>query len=1035
MKRIASCAVVALLLTFGLSVGTALAQTGSIEGVVTDAGSDNPLPGVNVVIQGTQQGAATGTDGTYEITGVEPGTYAVRASFVGYADTTRQGVEVQANQTTTVDFALERAAAALDEMVVVGYDEQRAATLTGSISRTDAAALETDASVGVSNALQGVLPGVTALNTTGQPGENVSEILIRGRSTTGNDAPLVVVDGVPDQTGAWKRLSASNIEQVSVLKDASAAIYGARAANGVILITTRRGSNNEPTFNYSFNQGIVQPTRLPDMAESWEWAEYVNNYRTQIQNRDPRFTEEELQTMREGTDPADYPNADWVGTVFKDYSLQSEHNISLRGGSESVRYSLSGTYTGENSLAEDGAHDYDGYTLRSNIDVDVTDNFQLSLDVDGGLHNVNEPAFGSFGFDTSPLIPPYYPNGLPSSPPSDEGTNPALNITGVGGYEREKTRRFGLKAGFDLNIPQVEGLSMNGFYSLDNETVDTKFWRETWTVYSRDASADEYIPKQGGTVDNPDLEEGTTENQYYLVNFRVNYERTFGDHSIESFIAAEQSESYFESLTGYRRNFVSPEIEQLNVGSGQNMESGGSRSETARQNVFGRLGYNFQEKYLIEGTFRYDGSYAFPEGNRWGFFPGVSVGWRLSEEPFMEGLDAVTNLKLRGSYGKLGNDQIAPFQFLALNNLNPVGTHFGSQVQPVLIPGVAPNPDITWEVETSQNIGLDGTLWEGLLGFTVDVFREHRDNILTSRSTAVPIYTGLTLPDENIGEVVNRGVELQLSHRNSMPDVGDLSYSVSGNVSFVRSEVIDLSEPANRPEYQKMEGHPLGAGLLYKTDGIFRTEEEVNSRPHLPGAGPGDIIYVDHNGDGEISEADRVRTDLSNIPEVSFGLHTDVTYKGLALSARFAGQARARSYIFENCRLSQNCLSDIIKGAYMPGRMNSEYPRVPTTSEPGEGDINAEPSEFWQRNASFLRLEKMQLAYTLPQSLISSLGIGLSNLRIYVNGSNLFTLAYIDNYDPEGAAHNLTEGEGVSYTTGEFYPQVKIFNLGVDVTF
>lgn len=1010
-------------------------RVGIISGTVTSDATGEPLPGVNVVIEGTKQGTATNASGEYSITGVEAGTYTVRASFIGYGDEVEQGVEVADGKTTTVDFVMQQSAEGLDEVVVVGYGQERAATLTGSISRTDAAELESDPSVSVSNSLAGVLPGLTAINQTGQPGQNVADILVRGRSTTGDDSPLVIVDGVPDQTGAWKRIPSNDIEQISVLKDASAAIYGARAANGVILITTKRGSEGEPTFNYSFNQGVVQPTRLPEMANSWEWAEYVNNYLTQIQNDDPMFTEEEIQIMREGSDPVDYPNADWPSTIFKDYALQSKHNLSLRGGSEAVRYSLSGTYSGENSLAENGAHDYDGYTLRSNVDVRVTDNLELSLDLNTGMHDVNEPEYDGFGYDTSPLIPPYYPNGYPSSPPSDAGTNAALNITGVGGYLREQTRRFGIKGAFDLSVPQVEGLSIDGFYSLDNETIETKNWRETWTVYNRDAEADEYIPREGGWTDNPDLEQGTAENQNYLVNLRVSYDRTFGDHSLETFIAAEQSESYYESLTGYRRNFVSPEIEQLNVGSGQNMEANGTRAETARQNVFGRVSYNFQDKYLIDANFRYDGSYAFPEENRWGFFPGVSVAWRLSEEDFMDDIDGVANLKLRGSYGKMGNDQIDPFQFLALNELNPVGTHFGGGVQPVMIPGVAPNPNITWEVETTQNIGLDGTFWRGLLGFSVDVFREKRDNILTSRSVAVPIYTGLTLPDENIGSVRNRGIELQLSHRNSMPDVDDLRYSVSGNVSYVKSEVLNLSEPEDRPEYQKMAGHPLGAGLYYRTDGIFRTQEEVDSNPSLPGAGPGDLKYVDVDGDGLISDADRVRMDRSNIPAVTFGLHTGVSYKGLSLNARLAGQAEAWTYIFENCRTSQNCLRDVIQGAYMPGDMNSRYPIVPTTSEPGEGDINAEPSTFWQRNASFVRLENLQLAYALPESLVSSVGLGLSSMRVYVNGSNLFTLAHIKNYDPEGSAANTQAGLGVQYTTGGFYPQVRIFNLGVDITF
>src|SRR5699024_5721929 len=397
----------------------------------------------------------------------------------------------------------------------------------------------------------------------------------------------------------------------------------------------------KPTFNYSFNQGIVQPTRLPEVANSWEWAEYVNMYRESFQNLPPRYTEEEIRIMREGSDPINYPNTDWPDLLFKDYSLQSKHHLSVRGGSEGLRYSVSGSYSGENSMVKDGLHDYNGYTLRANVDADVTENISFGLDINGGVHDMIEPEIGGFGYTTSPLIVPFYPNGLPNSVPSDANTNPALNLTGVGGYESDKILRGAVKGSFDINIPQIKGLGTDGYFSFKNERTEGRVWRETWQVYNYDAENDEYIANPGGRVENPDLREQYERDQSYLINLRLTYETQIGnDHSLESFLAVEQSESTYKTFEAYRRDFISPAIEELFAGAAENMEADGTRREYARQNIFGRINYEFQEKYLVDINLRYDGSHAFPAGNRWGFFPGVSVAWRIAEENFLSGQES-----------------------------------------------------------------------------------------------------------------------------------------------------------------------------------------------------------------------------------------------------------------------------------------------------------------------------------------------------------------------------------------------------------
>lgn len=1009
-----------------LSVVVAYAQGSTVQGKVTDE-SGTGLPGVTVLLKGTTTASPTGADGTYTLN-VPDGSGTLVFSFIGY-----QVQEVPINGRTTVDVQMGTDAKALEEVVVVGYGTQKKATLTGAVATVNPEKVTSNPSVSVSNSLTGLLPGLTALNTTGQPGQNVSRILIRGQSTTGDNSPLVVVDGVPDETGAWQRINQNDIEQLSVLKDASAAIYGARAANGVILITTKRGTTGKPTLSYSFNQGMVVPTRLPEMVNSWEWAQYGNEFRVNYEGLDPLYTEEEIQIMRNGSDPINYPNTDWPNTVFKDYALQSKHNLSVRGGTESVRYSVSGSYSAENSMAKNGLHGFDGYTLRTNIDADITDNITFRLDWNGGIDDVIAPEINNLGYETSPLIPAFYPNGLPASTPSDNGYNPALNITGVGGYITDKTQRNLIKASFDINVPQVEGLSIVGFYSYKNEIIESKRWRETWEVFNYDVINDEYIPKKGGRVANPDLQQGFFKLKENLINLRVTYGREFGGHNISGFVGVEQMEGSLNNFRAYRKDFVSGAIQELFAGSGNNQEAYGTSSETGRSNLIGRFSYNFQEKYLIDVNARYDGSYAFPKGKRWGFFPGVSVAWRLSEESFMEDINFVNDLKLRGSFGKMGNDRVASFQFLALNALNPIGTHFGGGVQAIVIPGVSPNPNITWEVATTTNIGLDGLFSNDRLGFSVDVFKQRRENILAPRSTEVPIYTGLILPDENIGVIENEGIELSLSYRSEARSA--FSYSVSPNFAIAKNKIIDLSEPQDLLEYQKAEGSVIGALLLYKTIGIFRTQEEVDSEPVMAGTRVGDLKYEDINEDDIIDAADRIRVNKGTVPEITFGLNTTLGYKGFSLYANVAGQARAWTYIFENGRPIYNIKREIFENRYTPGSMDSKYPIMPQESAPGEGEVNGAPSTFWQQDASFVRLQTLQLAYTVPESLISRLG--LMGMEVYVNGNNLLTLSRIKWYDPAGNTNNVNdEGESLgSYSTGGFYPQTKIFNLGANITF
>ena len=546
--------------------------------------------------------------------------------------------------------------------------------------------------------------------------------------------------------------------------------------------------------------------------------------------------------------------------------------------------------------------------------------------------------------------------------------------------------------------------------------------KKPWETYSYDKTTDTYTLVTGGGITKPQLTESLLSGRGYLVNLRVKYERQFNEHHLNTFIAVEQSEDKNNNFSAFRKDFSSAALDQMDFGSLTGMTAYGSAYESGRQNVFGRISYGFQEKYLADFNFRYDGSSNFPKSKRWGFFPGGSLAWRVSQENFIkDNFDYITNLKLRASYGEIGNDQINAFQWLSTYTLGDNGYPFG--MSPVttlgLIAGVTPNANITWEVAKATNIGLDGTLWQGLFGFTIDAFKQKRSNILATRNLAIPFFTGLTLPDENIGVVENKGIELELTHYRTL---GNFLYKVEGNVAYAKSKVIDVSEAQNVPEWQKAEGHVIDAERFYRATGIIRTQAELESIPIVSGTKVGDLKYEDVNNDDQITEADMVRLDKTNTPEITFGLNLSASYKNFSLWAHFAGQARAWQYFHKYSKEGgYNSLKELLENRYKTGSMDSKYPIIPS-SETETMDISGFHSTFWLKDASFVRLKTLELSYTVPEDLLSKAKI--KSMRIFINGNNLFTIDKLKWYDPEGAR-----------TTGDFYPQNKIYNIGINVSF
>ena len=991
--------------------GNVLAQI-NVTGVVSSY-SGELLPGVNVVIKGTATGASTDFDGKFSIS-VPDASSVLVFSYIGF-----ENQEIVVGNQTTINVTLNASAESLDEIIVVGYGTQRKVTLTGSVIDVKGDVLEAAPTASLTNSLTGRLTGVTALNRSGEPGDDVSAITIRGLSTLGNNDALVVIDGVAGRTDL-NQINPRDIASISVLKDASAAIYGARAANGVILITTKRGKSGKPSINVTFNRGIYQPTFVTERANSQQIATFQNLRAADLGNPLP-WTADELTKLGDGSDPIRYPNTNWTDEIFKNSSTQSKAGLSIGGGSDAVKYFLSSNFSEVGSIYKDGINQSKRIGVLSNIDVAVNDNLSVSVDMSYNNQDVTYPSDDAIPGNL--LLQTYgnFPYMLAVNPDgSINDANPGLIATKEAGYRKEDRDYLSTKVGFKYKIAKVDGLSVDGFIAYNKSNITSKHWTKSFAHLLRgyDAFSDTYTPPDGVMGDAaPSLTEGYVGRSAITSNFKVNYENNFGDHSLNAFVAIEQSETKFKEFSAYRENFISTEIEQIFAGSEENQKTTGVEQEFTRRNFFGRIGYGFKDKYLVDVTLRYDGSSIFPDGNRYGFFPAVSVGWRLSEEEFIQNVDAIDNLKLRASWGQMGNDQVAPFQYLANYSFGD-GLVIGGDpfLAPGLEQGVEANPNITWEVATTINFGLDASLWNKGLGVAFDVFHSKRTDILAKRNATIPGFTGLNLPNENIGEVESKGFELELSHRKSFDD---LSYFVSGNISYAKNEIKFIDEvPIEDRPWQERTGHELGADLYYINDGIYRTQAEIDNSPHPTGTRIGDLRYKDISGDGEINGDDRQRLDKTNAPKYVFGLSLGVDYKQFYLSALFQGQEDVYQYYFIRQQATGiNMISDLLDNP-LTNPTNSAYPHIVDDA----GEVSGFQSDFWLKDVSFIRLKTVEVGYNFSEDLTSK--VGVESARIYVNGFNLLTISEFDWFDPEGTT-----------ARGAFYPQNKIFNIGINLTF
>jgi TonB-dependent starch-binding outer membrane protein SusC len=1036
-RKIRPIVMVAMAIFLQFSCSFLFAQSGSnVTGKVIAEDNQAPLPGVNVILKGTSVGTTTDAEGKFALN-VPNQNATLVFSFIGY-----KSHEVVVGTQSSFDIALAPDLQTLSEVVVVGYGETKKASLTSAITSVKGKDLVKSPQPNLSNSFAGRVSGVVAGTATGEPGFDNSRLLIRGQSTVGNNAPLVVIDGVANRIGGLDRLDPNDIESISVLKDASAAIYGAQAANGVILVTTKRGTKGKPVFSFSTNQGFVKPTRLPEMANSATYAQILNEiqyYNTPAGGLNQIYSTEEIEKFANGSDPVNYPNTNWVDAVIRPLSLQSQQNLSINGGGENVGYFVSLGRRHQEGIYENTNLDFEQWNMRINLDIKVSENFKIGVDLAGRDEKKVFPTSGAGNifratYRTYPTLPVYYPGNLPS-PGLEGGNTPILIATDKTGFDKQPLTVLNSLINFDYKLPFLEGLSVKGFFAQDLSFGSRKLFRKPWIAYVPNTSTtpQTYDPRKFGPV-TPELTERDTTTRLRTINLSLNYEKAIGQSFLKAFIAYEQNEIDGKFVETFRRGFLSDQISEIDLGGSAPEESSniGNSKRFARRNYFGRVSYDYSEKYLAEVQFRYDGSSIFPSGKQFGFFPSASVGWRVSEESWFA-VDAIDELKLRVSYGLLGNDRINAFQYLnsfALRKSAYVLTPLDERPpDPTPVPtfGVLQlaNPDITWETAKKFDVGIEFGFLDRFT-LELDYFSERRTDLLIPRTGSIPYVSGIVneygkapiIPAENIGEVKNSGIEVQLGYNQTL---GDFNVRLNGNFTYNKSEAIFLDDAPGAPEYQKRIGSPLGSQLLYRTVGIFRTAEDLATYPKLPGNQLGDLIYEDVNKDGQINGNDRVREDLSNVPQIIYGFAAGVEYKNFDLSILLQGQARVAQYVLQEAGSVGNYFNSWAENRWSPSNTDGTFPRVDTrTSSSINGGLNR--NDFWLYNTAFLRIKNVELGYSLPAGVLEK--VRITGARIYVNGFNLATFSKVKDFDPEGRSENA-----------QFYPQQQIFNIGVNLKF
>lgn len=990
------------------------------------------LPGVSVMIKGTSIGIVTDIDGSYTLKDIPNNAKTIVFSFIGM-----KTQEVAITDQKEINITLIADKVDLDEVIAIGYASKKKANIIGSVTAVSGDKIAAIPAPDVTNALSGRLPGATFTQGSGEPGQNDAEILVRGRTTLGdetkNTAPLVVVDGIPDRS--LSEIDPVDIESVTILKDASAAIYGATAANGVILVTTKKGKEGKPKLSYQFYQGFQTPTILPEVCNAGDYATMLSEYQD-YHGKERSYSDEDIALFYSGRDPWEHPNSDWMGDLVSNWTTTSKHNITIEGGSHKMRYFVSLGYRNEEAIYEQESTNYNQYNLRAKLDIPITKWLKTEVNYAGFLKSQLYPTkgAGSIYGQATRLVPTqwsFWPTGEPG-PDIEYGDNPVVTSTLETGTD--ETKNYVNRTTFSATItpPFIKGLTLNARYSLDIDNQYRKRFQKPWILYfpkwataQRDSegfiTSMELTPTPRG-VKTPELKEYYERSILQLANINFNYSRNFGEHSVSLFGAYEELITDDNKFDAFRKHYISDVVQTLNAGADADKTNSGSMSIYSRKSIIGRLNYSYKNRYLLEFLFRRDGSLKFPVDNRWGNFPALLLGWRASEEDFWkQNLSFINYFKLRGSYGQMGMDPGKAFQYMNKYVLASGATFGTGKVVETVVrqEGVA-NPNITWEKQTTYNLGFESQFLNNTFYLNADFFYSKRTDILVKRNASVPSYTGLKLPDENIGEVENRGFEIEAGYRKRFNS--DLEFGINGNISYNHNEVTFMDEPERSVAWQQKEGHAYGVKLLYQAEGIFKDQAQIDNTPHLDNAKPGDVIFADIDGDGAITSDDRILLDKTDAPEIFYGVTFDVTYKNWNLSVLAQGQGTFYKQNIQDSRRGEagNYFQWHFDDRWTPENTDTDVARAYNRDDLYWA-FGRNNSTYWWDNMAYCRLKNATLTYTLPKTILK--GTGISRASLYFSGNNLFLIyAAQKNFDPE-IGNPMT------------YPAVKTFAIGARVTF
>lgn len=1007
-------------------------QRDTVIGRVTTEGQG--LEGVSVSIKGSQQRTVTDANGEYRIDGASAESILVFSS-VGFLSQ-----EVTVGNQTVIHIALLADVRAIDEIVVVGYGEQKKVTLTGAVSSIGAKDIAVTKNENVQNALTGRLPGIRVAQKTSEPGVFSNSFDIRGFGS-----PLIVIDGVPRDN--MTRLDANDIESISVLKDASAAVYGVRAANGVVLITTKKGKGQQLELNYTGTYSTQVPSGLPKNVGAVDWLALYNEKFLRDQGHTyeggPAYSQEFIDEYRNGT----RQGFDWYPLVIRDAAPQSQHNLSASGSSENVDYFFSMGYLTQEGLLQSKDLFYDRFNVRSNVTAKISTNITAELQIAGTIDERNKPFTSTEDifralWRQNPIDPIYANNNPDYLAYQRSVFNPiAIGDASVSGYQRLQAKWFQSSFSLTYNIPSIEGLSVKGMGSYDYRINNNKVYQKAFDLYIHDVVTDTYNTNTANAPSS--VQRSFAEYPSSLLQMQLNYSRLFNQkHQINTLLLYEEQTRIADNFNA-KRDLALTGLDELFAGMADGQigtMSTGTRYKYTNKGLVGRLTYDFAAKYIAELSFRYDGSSKFHKDNRWGFFPAALAAWRISEEGFFSGLhNTVTDLKLRGSYGVMGDDGASSYQFITgYNYPSATGAAAGrlggyvfddAFVSSVAFKNLA-NTEITWFEVKTLNLGLDAELWNGLLGIQFDAFNRKRDGLLATRLLSLPGSVGAALPEENMNSDEIKGIEVALTHRNR---INDFQYNLSGNFSLTRKRWLyyDQAIATSSYSYWLNQRSNRYDDIMwgYQVIGQFESHEEIaNSGVYYsPNTLPGDFKYLDYNNDGVIDGNDvHPIANNNGTPKIYFGFSATLAYKNFDLSMLFQGAALAN--VVYPAQLATPLLWDDSALDYFMDRWHPSDPLAspydPNTEwVKGKFAYGAhtavDNSSFRIENAAYLRLKSLEIGYTLPRIK------GLKHARAFLNGYNLFSLSSIEYVDPEHP----------SDASGYLYPLNKTFNIGVNISF